>query len=242
MINLINLSHSDPLAMTFYPEEIARKSAKENYFDIINKKTEIGMIPLVTYLQNRNRLKLVKSMNIHTRANSISTILVSKYRYIKNNIKINVTSMTKTTKFYMELVLKKMGISYEINESEYTDCENLLNGFDYALVIGDDAIKAYSGKENIIMDIGLEFSKFYEMEPVYAVSASLKETEINENRIKELNKHIKDSKNYINESVERNYLKFNVKKELMEEYYRAMDYSFNDSAMKTIEFAGKFNE
>ncbi|WP_337861187.1 MqnA/MqnD/SBP family protein [Ferroplasma sp.] len=240
MINIINLSHSDPLAMTFSAEEITRKSAKENYFDVINGKTEIGMVSLVTYLKNKDKLKLIKSMNIHTKANSISTILVSKYKYLKDNIKINVTSLTKTTEFYMELVLQKMGINYEIKESEYTDSENLLKDSDYALVIGDDAIKAYSGTANIILDIGLEFSKLYEMEPVYAVSASL--NEIDEDKIKGLDQHIKDSKKYIHEAVERNYLKFNVKKELMEEYYRVMDYSFNDSVLKTIEFADKLNE
>ena len=236
MIGLINISHSDPLSMTFSQEEIVRKSAADNYVDLKNGKTEIGMISLVTYLKNKDTLNIVKTMNIHTRANSISAILVSRFNHIKNNIKVNVTSLTKTSEFYMKLVLEKIGISYEINESEYSDCENLLENADYALVIGDDAIRAYSGYANILMDVGLEFSKLYGLEPVYAVSATRSDIEISETRIKDLNRHIKDSRNYISECVEKNYLKFHVKRELMEEYYRVMDYSFTDSVMKTIEF------
>ena len=39
----------------------------------------------------------------------------------------------------------------------------------FALVIGDDAIRAYSGYANILMDVGLEFSKLYEEEKVSSV-------------------------------------------------------------------------
>jgi predicted solute-binding protein len=235
MIGLINLSHSDPLSMTFSPDDIVRKSASDNYQDLEEGKTEIGMISLVTYLEHKDKLNLVKSINIHTKANSISTILLSRIGYIKNNMKINVTSLTKTTEFYLKLVLDKMGISYELHESKYSDCENLLKNADYALVIGDDAIKAYSGSANILLDVGLEFSKLYGLEPVYAVAAS--KSIIGNDRIVDINKHILDSKKYIKESAEKNSLKFHVKKELMEEYYRVMDYSFSDSVMKTIEFA-----
>ena len=65
-----------------------------------------------------------------------------------------------------------MGISFELKESRYSDYESLLKDADYALVIGDDAIKAYSGSANILLDVGLEFSKLYGLEPVYAVAAS----------------------------------------------------------------------
>ena len=237
MIGLINLSHSDPLSMTFSPDEIVRKSAADNYMDLEEGRTEIGMVSLVTYLEHSDKLNLVKSINIHTKANSISTILLSRSGYLKNNIKINVTSLTKTTEFYLKLVLEKMGISFELKESGYSDYENLLKDADYALVIGDEAIKAYSGSANILLDVGLEFSKLYGLEPVYAVAAS--RNAVDNARISDLDKHIEDSKKYIKESAEKNSLKFHVKRELMEEYYRVMDYSFNNSVMKTIEFARK---
>ena len=54
-----------------------------------------------------------------------------------------------------------MGISYQIKESDYFDADNLLKTADYALIIGDNAIEAYSGNLNILMDIGLEFAKQY---------------------------------------------------------------------------------
>ena len=237
MIGLINLSHSDPLSMTFSPDEIIRKSAWDNYRDLDEGKTEIGMISLVTYLEHSDKLNLVKSINIHTKANSISTVLLSRSGYLKNNMKINVTSLTKTTEFYLKLVLEKMGISFELKESRYSDYESLLKDADYALVIGDDAIKSYSGSANILLDVGLEFSKLYGLEPVYAVAAS--RNVIDDIAVNDLNRHIEEPKKYIGESAERNSLKFHVKKELMEAYYRVMDYSFNDSVMKTIESTRK---
>ena len=69
-----------------------------------------------------------------------------------------------------------------------SECESLLENADYALVIGDDAIRAYSGYANILMDVGLEFSKLYGLEPVYAVSATRSNIEISETRIKDLNR------------------------------------------------------
>ncbi len=236
MIGLINLSHSDPLYMAFPSGETVRNSAATNLKYVLEGRIEIGMVSLVSFINNRDKLKLVKSINIHSRANTVSTLLVSRLNYLKENINVNVTSLTKTTELYMKLVLDRMGIPYQINESQYTDAINLSKTADYALVIGDNAIEAYSGNLNILMDIGLEFSKQYNMYPVYAVAVALKDTDVDSSMVNYLNGRIEESKKYIKEAVKSNSMKFNVKEEVMREYYRNIDYSFNDPVMRTIEF------
>ncbi len=240
MIGLINLSHSDPLAATFNDNEIERHSASENFDLVLNKKVDIAMIPLVSYLKNKDKLNLVKSMNIHSVSNTVSTVLVSKYKYLKDNARIAVTSLTKTTELYLKLIMDKIGIKYELCHSKYNDYKNLLNDYDYALVIGDNAIMSYNNNVNIIMDTGLEFSKLYNMEPVYAVTAGYNHSSLDlENT---LNEHILQSKKYVNEFILKNAEKFNVKKELMSMYYRSIDYSYNYSVEKTINFLDKIIE
>ena len=236
MIGLINLSHSDPLYMSFPAGETVRNSAAVNMKYLLEGRIEIGMVSLVSFIQNMDKLKLIRSMNIHSRANTVSTLLISKFNYLKDNMKINVTSLTKTTELYLKLVLDKMGISYEIRESEYSDADTLLKTSDYALIIGDNAIEAYSGNLNILMDIGLEFSKQYNMYPVYAVSAADENTDVDSSMVNYLDSHIKESSKYVNEAANLNSIKFNVKEEVMHEYYRSIDYSFNDPVMRTIDY------
>jgi predicted solute-binding protein len=236
MIGLINLSHSDPLYMSFPAGETVRNSAAANMKYLLEGNIEIGMVSLVSFIQNMDKLKLIRSMNIHSRANTVSTILVSKFNYLKDKMKINVTSLTKTTELYLKLVLDKMGISYEIRESEYSDADTLLKTSDYALIIGDNAIEAYSGNLNILMDIGLEFSKQYNMYPVYAVSAAAENTDVDSSMVNYLDSRIKESSKYINEATKLNSIKFNVKEEVMHEYYKSIDYSFNDPVMRTIDY------
>ena len=236
MIGLINLSHSDPLYMSFPPGETVRNSAAVNLKSLLEGRIEIGMVSLVSFLKNMDRLELIESMNIHSRANTVSTLLVSKLNYLKDTLKINVTSLTKTTELYLKLVLDRMGVSYQIKESDYSDADNLLKTADYALIIGDNAMEAYSGNLNILMDIGLEFAKQYNMYPVYAVSAAFHGTDVDDSMVNYLNGRIVESKKYINEAVRLNSIKFKVKEEVMREYYRSIDYSFTDPVMKTIDF------
>jgi predicted solute-binding protein len=157
-------------------------------------------------------------------------------------MKINVTSLTKTTELYLKLVLDRMGLSYVISNSEYSDPDSLLKTADYALIIGDNAIEAYSGNLNILMDTGLEFSKQYHMYPVYAISAAANDTNVDDSVVNYLNGRIAESKKYIKDAVELNSKKFNVKEEVMKEYYRSIDYSFSEPVMKTVEFVSGLND
>ncbi|WMT51445.1 MAG: MqnA/MqnD/SBP family protein [Ferroplasma sp.] len=242
MIGIINLSHSDPLYMAFPAGQTVRNSAADNLKYLMAGSIEIGMISLVSYIKNRDKLKLIKSMNIHSRANTLSTLLVSKLDHLKDNMKINVTSLTKTTELYLKLVLDRMGLSYVISNSKYSDPGNLLKTADYALIIGDNAIEAYSGNLNILMDTGLEFSKQYHMYPVYAISAAANGTNVDDSMVNYLNGRIAESKKYIKDAVELNSKKFNVKEEVMKEYYRSIDYSFSEPVMKTVEFVSGLND
>jgi predicted solute-binding protein len=135
-----------------------------------------------------------------------------------------------------------MGLSYVISNSEYSDPDSLLKTADYALIIGDNAIEAYSGNLNILMDTGLEFSKHYHMYPVYAVSAAAKDTDVDSSMVNYLNGRIEESKRYIKDAAKLNSKKFKVKEEVMNEYYRSIDYSFTEPVMKTVEFLSSLNQ
>ncbi len=228
---IIDLMHSDPLYFSLKNDiDIRRESAKDILNDIEHGKIDAGMVSLVSFL--RSKLNLVKTGNIHTLSNTISTVLISRKNHLKNSMEIGVTSMTETTSFYLSLILNKMNIKFKFKKSNYIDADNILNENDYALVIGDEALKVYSYKYNILMDIGYEFSRLYNLAPVYAVTAS--KYNLSKDDIDIINNGIKNSKNFVGKSIEKNRDK--IKMNVLEYYYKAIIYDYNFEVENTINF------
>ncbi|KJE48973.1 MULTISPECIES: MqnA/MqnD/SBP family protein [Acidiplasma] len=228
MYGIINLIHSDPLFYALNNKIEIKRDTAFNILGMIEKdELDAGMVSLVQFLNSD--LKLIETANIHTLSNTMSTLLISRNKHIENNIEIAVTSLTATTSFYLSLILNKMGIKYELIKSKYTDAQNLLNNNDYALVIGDDALLAYKSNYNIIFDIGYEFSRLFNLMPVYAVTASKRDFDH-----KIIDNAIAESKNYVEKSIIKNQTK--VKKEILKFYYNTIKYDYNFEVNETVNF------
>lgn len=231
MFGLINLMHSDPLYFALSEKTEIIRDNPENILNMIkDDKIDAGMVSLIPFLSSG--LKLSETANIHSIKNTVSTLLISNKKYIENKIEISVTSLTATTSFYLSMILNKMKINYEFVKSKYHDAKNLLKDNDYALVIGDDALDVYSKKYNIIFDIGYEFSHMFNLMPVYAVTATKKyyDHEI-------IDDAIKDSKKYIEKSIEKN--QNSIKVNILNYYYNDIKYDFNNEVNETIKFIQK---
>ena len=173
MIGMINFSHSDPLYLAVEDKSHVIRDTPANIFTMLeNGKLDAGMISLVTYLENREKFKLLKTANIHSLRTTMSTILVSRGTDLYNGMQIAVTSHTRTTEFYLKCVLDGMKLDYELIHTDKTEASDLLELADSALVIGDEAMSVYATRLKVIMDIGFEFSRLYSLSPVYAVTVS----------------------------------------------------------------------
>lgn len=236
MIGIINFAHSDPLYLAMEDKKrVIRGTPKEILNTLFKKEIHLGMISLISYLENKESLNLEESANIHSSKTTMSTLLISRGKGIFDGMRIAVTSHTRTTEFYLELILRKMGIRYEIVHTDKTSAEELLRIAEYALVIGDEALMVYNTQHRILMDVGYEFSRLFSMIPVYAVTVSLKGMNV-KNDLDELNKAVEASSGYKDEASAINSKKFGLSKDVLLKYYSLISYSFDNQVRKTIEF------
>ena len=234
MIALIDLVHSYPLYHALSStEEISRGSPQKNLKLVLDGNAECGMVSLIDYFKNRDSLNLISGPNIHSRGRTISTIVVSRGESLHHGSRIAVTSQTETTSFYLGQILKIEFPQSEMIRCSYNSAKELLEEEQFALVIGDEALKAYSGDYRIIMDIGLHYSRLTSYYPVYSVMVS--RDKISDDRIGTINKASSNSSKHIEESIlegeERGF-----SRELLVSYYRAISYTYDDIIRRSIDY------
>ncbi len=236
MISLINFSHSDPLADAFGQDvNVTRENPFRNISMVLDGTVDVAMVSLVSYIENRHSLYLMKTANIHSRRQTLSTLLVSRIRYIKDPMEISVTANTRTTEFYLVRILDALGLKYKITHSSKIEAFDLLEESDYALVNGDEALKVYGTDLHIIMDVGLQFSSLYGLYPVYAVSVSR-----NDAGTRELDRAVKMSSNFRAADAEKLSKRLGIGINIAKKYYDSIEYSFSPQVGKTIEYVLSF--
>ncbi|WP_393971103.1 ABC transporter substrate-binding protein [Oxyplasma meridianum] len=236
MISLIDFTHSFPLIEALSSQtKMSRGSPGENLIGVLDGKYSMAMVSLVSYLENKDDLYLVKGANIHTKAQTLSTLLVSREKDLNNQMGIAVTAHTRTTELYMDLVLSRMGISPKKIYSKSTEASELLEEAEYALVIGDEALRYFQGNGKIILDIGYEVSHFFKLEPLYAVTVARKDSvDMEEARI--LEESLKLSGNFILESIEKGSVERGISRDILEYYYKLISYGYSMQQDRTLDF------
>ena len=177
--SFLKMSHSDPLVLSYGRDGYLRSSPEKCLKSVISGESLKAMVSLVSYIENMDRLKMIDGPLISFRNQSVSTLLISRDRYLSNDIEIAVSGDTRTTEFYMERVLEAMRIKFNVKRSTGIEASDLLEESPYALVIGDEALKVYGSRYRILLDIGYEFSRIFQMIPVYAVSTALSDSTVN---------------------------------------------------------------
>ena len=193
-----------------------------------------AMVSLVSYIENMDRLKMIDGPLISFRNQSISTLLISRDRYLSNDIEIAVSRDTRTTEFYMERVLEAMGVKFNVKRSTGIEASDLLDESPYALVIGDEALKVYRSRYRILLDIGYEFSRIFQMIPVYAVSTALPDWTVNSEDffMKTDQFRFKCTDNLSN--------RIGISRMIVSRYYTNLSYLPSKSTKSTIDFVSSF--
>lgn len=242
MLGLINFTHSDPLFAAYEDKSLVRRDTPKGILaSLLNGRLDCGMISLFEYFEHRDILELVESATIHSLKGTMSTLLVSRTGEIKQHMVIAVTEHTRTTAVYLELVLKRMGISYELLVSREREAEALLSEAEYALVIGDEALRVYGTSLKIIWDIGFQFSSLFGLKPLFSVTVRRKGGDCSK-EISLLDGAINGSIEHVRESVRENSRRLGLPEAILEAYYRAIRYDFNNGLRSTIEFLSGYHE
>ncbi len=236
MLGIINFTHSDPLYRAFEtPSLVVRDTPKKLLEMLLNGKIDCGMVSLLEYFGHMEALELVESATIHSKNATMSTLLISRTHEIKEPMKIAVTEHTKTTAFYLELILKKLGLSYELKWSKEREADALLREEDYALVIGDEALKVFGTQHVIIWDIGSQFSSLYSSMPVFSVTVKRKGSDCSK-EIQQLDNAIAGSKKFHEECADEDSKKLNLDISILRQYFQTIRYDFDSEVLRTLRF------
>lgn len=236
MIGIINFTHSDPLYSAIRKKEvIVRETPSRILRKVLDNELEGGMVSLVSLIENG--LELCRGANIHSISTTMSTILVSSGKELKKDMEVAVTSHTRTTEFYTEMVLKGLGINYRMIHTDKTYADDLLESADYALVIGDEALKVYGGKQRILLDVGYEFSRVYHLQPLYATLGYKGETVPDD--MAAVNDAVFPSGKEVDDAVSSVSERLGLSRVLMKRYYSLIKYDYPAHLDRTVDFVRK---
>ena len=236
MLGIINFTHSDPLYQAIEDKSlVVRDTPKKLLEMLLGGKIECAMISLLEYYRHMDSLEIVESATIHSKNTTMSTLLVSKEPGIREPMLIAVTEHTKTTAFYLEMVLKKLGIDYELILSNNRDADSLLDEAEYALVIGDEALKVFRSHYSIIWDVGSQFSSIYSMIPVFSVTVKRKGVDCTE-EIKQLDLAIQKYMGLADKCAAEDGEKLGLDPSILRQYFRTIKHDFNSEARRTVGF------
>lgn len=240
MLGIINFTHSDHLYAAYSDKSLVLRETPKNILkQILQGKLDCGMVSLFEFLENQDRLELVESATIHSLRGTMSTLLVTRKGNISSPMKIAVTEHTRTTAVYLELVLRKMNIDYTLIWSSEREAEALLKEADYALVIGDEALKVYSTNIRIIWDLGYQFSSIYSMLPVFSVTVKAKGKDCSR-EIDLLDQAVENSPEYIEQTVEAGRRRLGLPADTLRRYYHTIRLDFSNEVRRTVDFLSRY--
>lgn len=139
-----------------------------------------------------------------------------------DNGRIAVTNQTVTSLNLLEIILREWGLRNRVVLVNESKASELLEHCTYALVIGDEAIKART-TYRVVMDLGKEWRELTGYPMVFGISASRKEKDM-----KEVNKTVMESIDWGKKNVDVVVMeaekKFGMSKEFLEEYFKSLTY------------------
>lgn len=233
--HMLSYAHSDPLYESIKNKlKVKRCTPMQAMKDVLDGACEAATVSLIPYLKNSDSLKLLPTANIHTMSTTGSTLLISDGSPIKRDMEIAVTGATSTTMHYLSIILKRMKINFRLKHSESQEADSLLAECNYALVIGDEALKVYSSGHRILLDTGFEFSRLFGKAPLYAVTVSSDNYEGNiaEEINSAMGDHFKFNGNCASNASER----LGVSRRIMQWYYNLIKYDHGDPVNGTLDY------
>lgn len=213
-----------------------REHPREIFDHVLDGTIDSGMVSLVSYLEETRRLGIMETANIHSTRNTLSTLLISNGRPLDRHIEIAITAHTRTTEFYLRQVLRAMNVEFKIALSKSTDAADLLSEADYALVIGDEAIRSFAQNHRILLDVGYEFARLYSLPPVYAVTVYRKNMDFPKDDFDILQNGLSAVNDFKKEARELASERLGVPRQIMRAYYDCIRYDFTTSVGNTIKF------
>ena len=205
-IGLISYTHNDPLLYYFKKKrhdniKVVRNNPKVLADLLLRGELDIAQVSLAKLARHYN-LTVVPATAVHCQGPSLSSIVASKSKVkLDSNSIINISSETETSSLLLRWILRRKGIANRMIECEAGNAESLLARSDYALLIGDEALKVKLAGINVIFDIGDEWYRSTKKPCIFAVSA-IKKTKIVSPEIIEGVHILRQAVSFANDNIE----------------------------------------
>lgn len=186
------------------------------------EKDEIDFAPVPSFYYLRNKDKLRSYEFCVAAKNSVLSVVVVSKEKILDSQSIAVTNQTTTSINLLKIILRERGLKNEVVCVDESRGSELLKQCTYALVIGDEAIKARMAYR-VVMDLGEEWRELTGYPMVFGISASRKEQDLSE-----VNRTVMDSVEWgeenIDEIVTEAKRKFGIPVEFLKMYFKALTF------------------
>jgi chorismate dehydratase len=187
---------------------------------------DFAPVPSFYYLQNKAALQSYEFC-VASEGSALSVIVVSNgEKLAENDGSIAVTNQTTTSVKLLEIILKERGLTHKIVPVNESNTRALLNHCPYALVIGDEAIRARM-KYRVVMDLGEEWHELTGYPMVFGIAVARKGR-----NMLEINKILIDSAKWGSENialvVAAARKQFGLPEDFLERYFNALTYHLGE--------------
>ena len=198
---------------------------------MLGEKIDFAPIPSFHFLLNKNKLKSY-DFCIASKDEVKSVLIVSKNKDLDNG-SIALTSQSLTSINLLKIILKEKGLKNKLVLLDKSKASELLQYYNQALVIGDEAIKARMIYK-VVMDLGEEWYELTGYPMVFGISTSLKNfdaSKANELILRSIDWGLEN----LDEVVKAAESKFKMPREFLEDYFKTLTYKMGSKEKKGLE-------
>lgn len=145
---------------------------------LVEGELDIAPASSITYAKHPGKLLILPDISISAQGKTNSILLFSKLSSLDDlhgkTIALPFTSASSNALIEIILKLKKIDVKFLYNQEP--NIEKMLRTSDAGLLIGDDALRAFSRENLLLADLGLEWQKLTGKSMVYALWLVNKET------------------------------------------------------------------
>ncbi len=210
---------------------------------LLEGEIDIAPASSIIYAQHSDEFLLLPDFSISALGETGSILLFSEkcdsLEELKGK-KVAVPGTSASSSALLKILLKNKGIDAEIIYQEKPEIANMLSIADAALLIGDDALVANSGRNPVLCDLGEEWRVLAGKKMVYALWLIRKKfAEENPEQLRSFYKKLGQSREYAHKNIDalskELASKIGITAKLMKEHLLKMDYGFDKENEKGLE-------
>lgn len=208
---------------------------------LVNGELDISPVPAIEYARHADELMLLPDLAVCSEGKVLSIIVVSKLPIQELDKKpFALTNTSATSQVLAKIILKK---KYNIDPSYFecpSDLAEMLRESDAALLIGDDALRAFARPSRFhLYDLGEEWKAYTGEKMVYALWAVRREyAEENPEIVADIFKAFQISKQRSLEnmdSIVANISQYEIFSEnFLNNYFSTLKFDFDESFQKGL--------